>query len=463
MQQAPPPGRVVKLDQGQEPRNGASALPLDGDVYKMGASPGIGEVAKERPGGIRVGSFNMRTFSSLENPVFRLYFGAMAGWMAAMNSRMVARSLLVYLVSGSATVLGLMALANSVPMFFFSLYGGVLADRVQKKDVLLVGVIFSGISSVALGLCITLGFLGPQHPESWWILIVAAVVEGIIMGLMLPSRQSMIAEIVPQEQLMNAVALNNFEMNINRMLIPALGGFFIAGFGFANVFYVMGAMYVVSAVFLLMMPRTSTIAARTGNSTLSDMKDGFIYAKNQPTILLVLVITFFIVLLSTPYMSLLPVFTEDILHVGSEGMGILISVSGIGAIVGSIVLASLPNKWRGAMLIGGGAVLGLSLTAFSFSNIWWFSLMMILFVGLGQTMRMTLGSTLLQYYVEDKYRGRVMSLYMMEFGLTSLGTFIAALLADFIGVQWSVGGLAIMLVVASILMFVFLPHIRRLD
>ena len=462
MQQAPPPGRVVKLDQSQEPRNGASVLPIDGDAYKMGASPGTGQVAKESRGGIRVGSFNVRTFSSLENPVFRLYFGAMAGWMAAMNSRMVARNLLVYLVSGSATVLGLMALANSIPMLFCSLYGGVLADRVQKKHVLLVGVIFSGISSVALGLCITLGFLGPQHPESWWILIVAALVEGIIMGLMLPSRQAMIAEIVEPEQLMNAVALNTFEMNVNRMLIPALGGFFIAGFGFANVFYGMGAMYVVCAVFLAMMPSTSTISVPTG-STLSDMKDGFIYARSQPAILLVLVITFFIVLLSTPYMSLLPVFTEDVLHVGAEGMGILISVSGVGAIIGSLVLASLPNKWRGAMLIGGGAVLGLSLTAFSFSSIWWFSLLMILFVGVGQTMRMTLGNTLLQYYVDNDYRGRVMSLYMMEFGLTSLGTFLAALFSDYIGVQWSVGGLAILLVLVSILTFIFVPRLRKLD
>ncbi len=462
MQQRETPGQVAQLDQTQVSENDVSIPPVDGYASRIGGGLKAGEIDKKRGGRFRLDSRNVRTFSSLENPVFRLYFGAMAGWMAAMNSRMIARSLLVYLVSGSATVLGLMALANSVPMFFFSLYGGVLADRVQKKLVLLIGVIFSGISSVALGLCITLGFLGPEHPESWWILIVAAVVEGIIMGLMLPSRQAMVAEIVEQEQLMNAVALSTFEQNLNRMLIPALGGFFIAGFGFANVFYVMGAMYVVSAVFLLMMPRTSTISVRAG-STLSDMKDGFIYAKNQPTILLVLVITFFIVLLSTPYMSLLPVFTEDILHVGSEGMGILISVSGIGAIIGSIVLASLPNKWRGAMLIGGGVVLGLSLTAFSFSSIWWFSLLMILFVGLGQTMRMTLGSTLLQYYVENEYRGRVMSLYMMEFGLTSLGTFIAALLADFIGVQWSVGGLAIMLVVASILMFVFMPHIRRLD
>ncbi|MDD4876826.1 MAG: MFS transporter, partial [Dehalococcoidales bacterium] len=149
--------------------------------------------------------------------------------------------------------------------------------------------------------------------------------------------------------------------------------------------------------------------------------------------------------------------------VGASGMGILIGVSGIGAIVGSVVLASLPNKKRGILLLLSGLVLGISLAAFSFSTSWYLSLAFIIFVGIGQTGRMTLSNTLLQYYVENEYRGRVMSIYMMEFGLTSFGTFAAALLAEGFGVQWGVGGFALVLIFLSALALIFLPRIRRLD
>ena len=161
--------------------------------------------------------------------------------------------------------------------------------------------------------------------------------------------------------------------------------------------------------------------------------------------------------------------TVDIYGVGAKGMGILISVSGIGAMAGSIFLASLPNKKRGLMFILGSLILGLSLVGFSFSSYWFpayawpVALVFIVFVGIGQTARMTLGNTLLQYYVQDEYRGRVMSLYMMEFGLTSFGVFFAGILTDIVGVRWSVGGLAIALVVLSIYMLIFMPRLRNLD
>lgn len=261
---------------------------------------------------------------------------------------------------------------------------------------------------------------------------------------------------------MNAVALGTLEMNLNRLLMPALAGFFIEAFSFEAAYYTITGLYILSAGFVLLMPPTGTIALG-GRGALADIIDGFRYVRGQPTILLVLVLSFFIVLTSMPYQSLLPIFTEDILKVGAGGMGTLISVSGIGAIVGSIVLASLPNKRRGAMMMAGSLLLGLSLAGFSFSELWRLSLGFILFVGLGQAFRMTLGNTLLQYYVSDEYRGRVLSLYMMEFGLTSFGAFFTALAADAVGVQWSVGGLALLLVVICILVLIFVPQIRRLD
>jgi MFS transporter, DHA1 family, staphyloferrin A biosynthesis exporter len=144
-------------------------------------------------------------------------------------------------------------------------------------------------------------------------------------------------------------------------------------------------------------------------------------------------------------------------------MGILMSVSGAGAMVGSIVLASLPNKKRGLLYILSSLVVGVALVGFSFSRSWTFSLILMIFVGLGQTGRMTLSSTLLQYYVKNEYIGRVMSLFVMQFGLTSFSAFAAGLMTGAMGIQWAVGSLAIVLVLLVILTLVFLPRLRKLD
>jgi len=459
---------AVTQDGARDGRNDGRRMGGGGGGMGMDGGMGMGGGGMGGGGGGGFSFRNLRTFSSLRNPVFRLYYGAMMGQMAAMNIQMMARSLLIYEITGSGTILGVMALANAVPMLFFSLFGGVIADRVQKKYVLLVGQAASGLVSLGVAVALVTGVLGDSSAGSWWILVVASLVQGTIMGLMMPARQAMIADIVGGEQLMNAVALNTFGMNLNRLMMPALAGFFIDGYGFESIYFAMTGMYIIAVGFISLMPKTGTVSLR-GRGAMQDVKDGLKYVRHEPTILLILIVTFFTVLFSMSYMMLLPAFTVDIYGVGAKGMGILISVSGIGAMAGSIFLASLPNKRRGLMFILGSLILGLSLVGFSFSSYWFpdyawpVALGFIVFVGIGQTARMTLGNTLLQYYVKDEYRGRVMSLYMMEFGLTSFGVFFAGILTDIIGVRWSVGGLAIMLVILSIYMLIFMPRLRNLD
>jgi len=151
------------------------------------------------------------------------------------------------------------------------------------------------------------------------------------------------------------------------------------------------------------------------------------------------------------------------LKVGATGMGLLFAVSGFGALAGSITLAVLPNRKRGAMLLGSGLLLGVGLLGFAFSRSWTVSLVLMAFVGLGHSGRMTLSNTLLQYYVADEYRGRVMSLYLMEFGLMGFGVFIAGAMAEYFGVEWAVGGLAGALTIICLLAMAFLPRIRKLN
>ena len=456
--------RLATAPDGGNGRMGG-APPARGGHVAMG---GMGGGGGGGGGGAPISLKNLRTFSSFRYPAFRLYYGAMVGQMAAMNMQMVARTLLVFHLTGSGTALGIMALGNAAPMLFFSLFGGVIADRVQKKYVLWVGQAASALVSAAVALVLILDLMTPERSGSWLILVAAALVQGTIMGLMMPSRQAMIAEIVGQEELMNAVALNTFGMNAMRLLAPVPVGFIIYEFGYEAVYLAMTAMYIIAIIFISLMPKTGMVSLR-GRGALRDVMDGLKYVKNEKTLLMVLMVIFVVTLLSMPYMMLLPAFTEGVLNIDERGYGFLLMVSGVGAMLGSIALASLPNKKRGLMLIVGSLVLGLSLAGMFFSGSWFPSFALplafgfIFFVGIGQTARMTLGNTLLQYYVEDQYRGRVMSLMMMEFGLTSFGVFFAGVMTDMIGIQWAVGGLAILLIIFSVYALLFMPRIRKLD
>ena len=405
---------------------------------------------------------NLRTFTSFKNRVFRIYFLAMLGQMAGMNMQMFARSFLVYRLTESFQPLGVLALANALPMLLFSLFGGVIADRIQKKYVLLAGQAGSAVISVAVALTLTFGYLSADRPNSWLILVVAALAQGTIMGLMMPSRQAIIREIVGEEDLMNAVSLNSLGMNLLRLAGPALAGFLAASFGYAAVYYTMTGMYVWAFALALFLPLTGTMSLR-GQGVFADIREGFQYVWRTIIIRYVLLITLFTVLLSMPYQMLLPGFVIEVLK-QDEGMGgILMMVSGVGAVIGSLVLASLPNKKRGLLFMGTSILLAVALLGFSLSHWLYVSMVVIVFVGVGQAGRMALGSTLLQYYAAPEYRGRVMSFMMMEFGLTSFSVFFAAMVAESFGVQWAVGGLAALLLVLSIAVLVLSPRTRQLQ
>jgi MFS family permease len=405
---------------------------------------------------------NIRTFSSLRNPAFRLYYIGMIGQWSSMNIQIVARSLLVYRISDSGAVLGLASLANALPMIICSLYGGALADRLQKKGILLFSMIGSMLVSLAVALLLTTGYLSIDKPGSWWILVVTAAIQGTIMGLMMPSRQAIIAEIVDQEQVMNAVSLNTMGMNTFRILAPAATGFLIEAFDFASAYYVSTAMYGLASVCMFLMPKT-TQKFSEGANALADIVDGVRYIRREKTMLLVVVATFFVMICGVPFMQLMPMVTDDILKVGASGMGILLSVSGTGAIVGSIILASSPSRKRGIIMLVSGVVMGLALVGFAFSKWWSISILVVIFVGLGQSAHRTTGNSLAQNYTAPEYRGRVMSFMMMGIGFSSLGTFFAGIIAEAIGIQWAIGGLAVILVAASAALLTFTARLRRLE
>jgi len=412
------------------------------------------------PGGIA--GYGRKIFSSFKNPVYRLYYYSLVGHWAPMQMQMITRNLLIYRLTDSGSLLGLMALAGAIPMLVLSLYGGALADRMDKRKILIVSQAASAVVSVAVALALSLNYLSQDVPGSWWILIVTSLLQGVIMGIMMPSRASMVPEIVTPEDLMNAISLNNMGMNVFRIVAPAASGFIIEAWDFASVYYIMTALYIFSVIFLFRIPAKRP-TLRQGSSTATEVMDGYRYIRGETTIMLVLLFTLACTILGMPFNMLLPMFTDDILMVGSSGMGILLAVSGVGSIVVSFVLASSSNKKRGIMMLFSGLILSMALIAFSFTVKWGLSLFLAAIIGLGQTGQTAIGFTLIQFYVDPVYRGRVMSFMMLGFGLASLGTVFGGLLADSIGIEWSIGGLAIVLAAVCVWMLLFSSRLRKLD
>jgi MFS family permease len=405
---------------------------------------------------------NLHTFDSFKIPAYRMFFLGMIGQWSSFSMEAVARSYLIYLITGSAAMLGLVSLASAVPMICLSLFGGAIADRMPKKRLIQLSQVAMSVVSLGNGIAISSGYLGPDNPGSWWVLMVGAVIMGTIMALAMPSRQAIIPELVRRDQIMNAVSLNTLGMSFFQLVGPAIAGFVIDRAGYAAVFYAMAVLNTSAIVFTSFLPRTTPSAARR-QSVLKDVGEGFKYIVEHQTIFLVLIFFVASVLLAMPYQMMMPIFAKDILKVGVAGQGTLMSVSGIGALAASLTLASLPSRRRGLTLLLSNIVMGLALVVFAFSTSWPLSLGMMVFVGIGRIGNNTAGTALLQSHTDPVYLGRVMSLMMMNFGLSGLGTFFAGVMAQSISAPWAIGGLAMILVVLSIGGFLLVPRLRKMD
>jgi MFS family permease len=404
----------------------------------------------------------LRAISSLHNPAYRVYFLGMLGQFASMSMQTISGSLLIYRLTGSAALLGTMALAHAIPMIFFCTIGGAIADRFQKKRLLVMGMFAASLMTLGVALSLQFGVLSQANPHSYWIVIASSFLTGCIFGLVLPARQAMIPEMVSREHSMNAIALNMLGMNVLSLAGPALAGFLIDSTGFAACYFCMAALNCYGGIMVMFIPHRSPISAQSGN-ILRDIQQGFNYIRKDRTILFVLVFTTLILMLSMPFQTMLPIYTDDILKVGAKGLGILMSVSGAGALVGSFALASLPNRKRGLLVLSSGIVMGAALLVFALSRSWSLSLVVVIFIGLGQTLRGTVSSAILQSYTDPIYMGRVMSILMMQWGIMSFVTFGVGLLSDAMPVQWVISGLAVILLAISIPAFFLFPKFRKLE
>lgn len=373
----------------------------------------------------------------------------------AMNMQMIARGWFMYELTNSGLLLGLQGAATGVPMLLLALFGGTLADRLPKRRILTACQAAMAAGSLVIALLIWSGGI------LWWHLILASTLQGSVFAFMMPTRQAMISELVTPRLLFNAISLNAGTMNANRVIMPAVAGFLIAGLGVASVYFVMAALYVLSLVVLLFLRATSPTVPVRRMTIVGEMRQTFGYVSHRRHILSLLAIAFVTVVFGLPFQHLLPMFTADVFNAGSEGLGILISLMGVGALTGSILTASLGDYQRkGLLLIVLTTVFGIGLLVFSFSSIFLLSLVLIVPVGIGQSARQTVNTTLVQANVDSEMRGRVMSLLMMEVGLQPLGLLPISAAADIVGAPVVIAFCGTVISAYCVWAFLFQPAVR---
>ena len=406
------------------------------------------------------------TFAAFEIINYRWFFAALCGNFAAMNIQMFIRGWLVFEITGSYEKLGWMTAAGGLVGLVAAPLGGVVADRVkQKKTILQLAGIANALITLGIAALIFQGILVFEH------LLISSILQGVVMNAMMPARQAFTKDVVGLDRLTNAIALSTSGMNTARLLLPGLAGGLVAALGGGGgnidpakwVYLTMAALYVWSAsVITLIKVEDRAPDEESQGSILSDLSSGFKYVLRTPIIAMLLGCNFLMVFFSLTYFMLLPGFAKDVLNAGPDDLGLLISLSGIGSLLGSLYVASFGNRKRARLLLVGGLLMGVSLLGFAWSTHFWLSIVLLTVVGFGQASRMSLSNVLIQSYVDDDFRGRVMSIYMLEMAFLSIAIYPISLFADYFGPQWAVGLSAMGLVLLILILFQ-IPQYRDLD
>jgi MFS family permease len=400
-----------------------------------------------------------QTFSSLRHLDFRyLVFGTFM-MSAGQWVQQVTLGWLVYDLTGNSMLLGALNGLRALPFLVTGPMAGVAADRLDRKKLLLRTQWVLIVTAVFMG-----GLVASGRLQVWHV-FVFTLITGIAWTFTEPVRQSMIPNLVPKEDLANAIALNSGGFNLMKIIGPALGGAMIALFGAAGNFFVQAVAYtgVLIMIYWMCVPPTSARARRS--SAVANLKEGFAYVWSTPAVLALMTLAYVPRIFAVPYQTLMPVFQKDVLRVGPEGLGLLMAAPGVGAVLAVLFLASHGNSLRrqGLFLVGSIVILGFFLILFSQITFFPLALASLVVIGIFQMLFLASTNTILQLIVPDELRGRVMSLYMLDRGFMPAGALFAGVTAHFIGAPATVATMGAIVIVLVLLVAWRVPAIRSLE
>jgi MFS family permease len=401
-------------------------------VTEAAARDSAGTTSAGRDGRTAVPAFELEgvaagggTFRSLKYRDYRLLWISTLFTSSGQWFQQITVGWLVWEMTHNAFLLGSINGFRALPLLLLAPVGGVAADRVERKSLLQYTAILAFVSSAALAAVILAGQL------EVWHLFVFTLITGVVWAFNNPVRQSIVPNLVPKHDLMNALALNSAGFNITRILGPALAGIILAHIGAAENFGLQTIAYV--GVFLMVVPMVVPPVARsTSVSVMQNLTDGMKYVWEHKTLRTQLTLAFVPTILAFPYMALMPIFATDVYGKAASAFGIMGSAVGVGAVIGTLTLATFTRmERRGLLMLGAILVLGISLVAFSQARSFELALILLGVIGAAQMVYLTTNQTILQMLVPDNLRGRVMGIYMLSQGMMPLGGLIGGALANF--------------------------------
>lgn len=378
---------------------------------------------------------------------FRWYW--IAQWPTLLGTWMqvVALGFLVYDITRSSTAVAAVSAADGLPAVFLSLAGGLLADRLARRRILLFTQSVLGISSGVLAALALTGHAG------FWAIVAVAIVYGSADALDLPTRQAMVADLVERELIVNAVALSSTAMSATRIIGPSLAGLLIATAGPGACFAVLAVAYIAPlAVLLTVIPDVAPLPRRAGATAVGDLFEGVRTVRRDPLVRGIVIVCAALAFLGVSYMPYLPILARTQLHGGPAVLGLLYSIGGIGGVVGGVVIATVGNTTgRRRLLIAGGAVYAVSLFTVAHSAVLPLTLAGLIGISFAFLAMNTSMTTLLQTDADPALRGRLLGIYAMLFaGLQPLGTVLYAALAPAFGLFNGIGVGAVIVGVVAI-------------
>ncbi len=394
---------------------------------------------------------------ALRHRNFQLFFAGQLISLIGTWMQTVAQSWLVYRMTNSALLLGTVGFASQIPVFIMAPVGGIVADRRNRQRVVIAT---QAASMVLAGI---LAALTLTHRVHVWHIMVLAAGLGVVNAFDIPARQAFLIDMVGREDLINAIALNSSMFNGARIIGPAIAGILVASIGEGWCFFANAVSYIAVIIGLMLMQIERPANLAKEGSPLQHILEGFAFARNTLPIRALLLLLGLVSFVGMPYIVLMPVFADRILHGGARGLGILMGATGVGALLGAASLAARVGvRGLGRLIAMCAAGFGLSLALFAFSKIFWLSTLLLLPVGFFMMVQMAASNTLIQAMVPDQLRGRIMAVYSMMFmGMAPFGALSAGAIAHHVGAPWTVAAGGLACIVGAAFFWTKLPTFRR--
>lgn len=405
-------------------------------------------------------NYARRTFHSLSNPNYRKFWISLILLMAGINMQQLARGQLAWDLTGDVFMVALVGAGFAPPILIFGLFGGSLADRWNRRRIIQYAQLIVSLVALAVGVSIVTGWV------SIWVLFGAALTQGFCWSFMMPARQAIIPQLVAERELTNAVALNASGMALMTLAGPGIGGVAYALLGPEATYFLMSAMMFLAFV---MMTRVSVARPDAGRprkdreNIFNSIWDGLRYSYRNKTISVLLLLTLATTMTSQSFRSLMPAQVDLVFDGGPTQLGILMSTIGVGALVGSLFIAGLTeNVKRGIVLLATGAISAAAIFVSAFVSIFLIGTLAMFVLGIGDSGRRALNSALILEQTDAEHRGRVMGIYMLNFGLRPIGAIPLGFLAEQTSLQASFAVASSVLFASVALVWVFASRVRNL-